>query len=187
MVTDCWLFCIFSGSWISIMFLIHWSGAPTTVGSLLVVCADIWLLSRNSWLPSNWMIFFTLCWDVRGSKWSGRSDTSIEFLTLLLQLNWSGHASSFNYDTLKSAYRSCWFVLRSKPLPLAMACGTECILGSTVSDFNCISKLDFCATFLGYMGRFGVDVKVDLVQTLILTQSDSSLELFASLGSSAII
>ena len=169
------------------MFLIHWSGAPTTVGSLLVVCAGIWSLSRNSSLPSNWMIFFTLCWDVRGSEWSGRSDTSIKFLTLLLQLNWSGLASSFNYDTLKSAFRSCWFVLRSKPLPFAMACGTECILGSTVSDFNCISKLDFCATFLGYMGRFGVDVKVDLVQTLILTQSDSSLELFASLGSSAII
>ena len=39
--------------------------------------------SKN--LPSNWMIFFTLCWDVRGKGWSNRYDTSIKFLTLLLQ------------------------------------------------------------------------------------------------------
>ena len=50
-----------------------------------------------------------------------------------------------------------------------MSSGTEWILGSIVSGFGCVSKLGLYATFLGYMRRFGVDVKVDLERNLIHT------------------
>ena len=89
----------------------------------------------------------------------------MNFPALLLQLGWSGFASSFNSDTLNSTYWSCWFALWSEPLSWAISCSTEYISGSTVSTFGCVSKLDFCATFLGYI-FVGVDIKVDLLWTL---------------------
>ena len=97
-------------------------------------------------------------------------------------LNWSGLASfilvlssccapctlasllSFNSDTLKSTYWSCWFVVWSESLSLTVSFGTECILGSTVSGLGFVGKLSFCAAF-GDRGGFGANVKVDLVKT----------------------
>ena len=130
-------------------------------------------------LPSNWMIFFTLCWDVRGKGGSHRFDTSIKLLTLLLQLNCFGLVSSFNSGTLKSTNCSSWFVLGYEHPSLTMSCGTECVLGCIVSGFYCVSKL--CATFLGYMGKiwcicenwFGVTFKLNSL-------SNSSLEFVVS-------
>ena len=135
------------------MFFSLWCGDLMIVASLLVACAGIWSLLRNSSLPSNWMIFFTLWWDVWGKVWSNRSDTSMKFLTLLLHC---------------SGIVPYWFVLWYEPSSLAVSCGTECILGSILSGFGYVSKLGgFCATFLGNMGRvwcickswFGVNSK----------------------------
>ena len=148
------------------MFFSLWCGDLMIVASLLVACAGIWSLLRNSSLPSNWMIFFTLCWDVWGKVWSNRSDTSMKFLILLLHC--SGIVPFLNSETLKLTYWSYWFVLWYEPSSLAVSCGTECILDSILSGFGYVSKLGgFCATFLGYMGRvwcickswFGVNSK----------------------------
>ena len=103
----------------------------------------------------------------------------------MLQMNWSGLVSSFNSDTLKSTYWSCWFVLCSEPLSMEMPCGTERILGSTVPDFGCVSKLGICSTFLGYMRMVWCKCKSCFSVKSSYSLSDSSLELVVSHGFSA--
>ena len=165
-----WLFCIFWGSWILFILLSCWFGPPMTIASLLFASARIWSFLRNSSLSSNWMTFFTLCWDVQGNGWSSRYDTLVKFIALLFQLNWSGLLFSFKSDALKSTYSSCLFVLWSEPPLLVIPCDTWCVSGSIVSGFGCVSKLSgFCAIFLGIWGGFHINIKVDLVWTLIHT------------------
>ena len=153
------------------MFLSLWPGALTTVVSLLVACTGIWSLLRNPSLPSSWMIFFCICWDVQGNDWSSRSDISIKFLTLL-----------------KSTYWFCWFVLWLEPPSWTMSFGTKFIVHSVVSGVGCVSKFGgFCANFLGYIMRVCCNCKIWFgVNSNSYSLSDSSLELVVTLGSSAL-
>ena len=132
------------------------------------------------------MTFFTLCWDVQGNGWSSRYETLVKFIALRFQLNWSGFLFSFNSDTLKSTYSSCLFVLWSEPPLLIIPCGTWCVSGSVVSGFACVSKLGgFCAILLGIWGGFDINVKIDLVWTLIMLTVWFSTSFIVCLGSSA--
>ena len=121
-VTNCWL-TILHILGMLVIFLSCWSWALMTIASLLSACAGIWSLLRNSSLSSNWVTFFTLCWDVQGNDWFSIYDASVKFITLQFQLNWSGFVFSFNSDTLKSTHFSCLFVLWSDSPLLVMPCG----------------------------------------------------------------
>ena len=104
-------------------------------------------------------------WWRHGQGWCNRSDTSIKFLTLLWQLICSGFLSSFNSDTLKSTYWSCWFVSWCESLfRYRIHPWIYCVWfrgGIKIGWFLC-----YFSWVYGIWGGFGVYVKVGLVWTL---------------------